>query len=282
MTKFIKKLYFDINFSWPKVIIYAVILGVTCGLIMMCHALDNTSLHRFGETPEAWLFFGLFICTNSKKPWESALKLFVFFLISQPLVYLTMWPEYQRFPWEYYIYWLYWTVACLPMGFLAWYIKKGNALSVVIVIAACIVELLFGLSFLRNTIQSFPRDLFAMLFCFVQVPLYIWVFLPQKNQRLITAAASAVVAVILAVFVVFTGPDSTLGMGYNNADQCTFTIADESIVEVTEVTDSSITLHAKAYGSTTLTITDASGQTTEHPVTVEQNGSIVVSGLANS
>lgn len=49
-----------------------------------------------GETLEAWVFFAVIIIANAKSSLDSALKTFVFFLISQPLIYLLQVP----FTWQ--------------------------------------------------------------------------------------------------------------------------------------------------------------------------------------
>ena len=75
--------------SWVKLIIFAVITGVYTGLINQISFLHNTSFSDIAVSFECWIFFGTVIIMNSKSNIDSALKCFVFFLVSQPLVYLT-------------------------------------------------------------------------------------------------------------------------------------------------------------------------------------------------
>lgn len=76
--------------------------------------------------PEAWIFFAVIIMANCKKPLESALKTFVFFLISQPLIYLFQVP----FSWmgcelfKFYFYWFKVTLCTFPGAFIGWFITK--------------------------------------------------------------------------------------------------------------------------------------------------------------
>ena len=70
------------------------------------------------------IFFAVIIMSNCKKPLESALKTFAFFLISQPLIYLLQVP-FSPMGWglfSYYPYWFYWTPATFPMAFVGWFI----------------------------------------------------------------------------------------------------------------------------------------------------------------
>ena len=83
-----KKLFGGINLTWPRVIIGAVIAGVVTAVFAIVPIFLNTSFHTITVTFEVWILFGIFIIMNSKSNLDSALKCFVFFLISQPLVYL--------------------------------------------------------------------------------------------------------------------------------------------------------------------------------------------------
>ncbi len=48
----------------------------------------DTSFRDISVYLEWWILFGTIIICNSKSPKDSALKYFIFFLISQPLIYL--------------------------------------------------------------------------------------------------------------------------------------------------------------------------------------------------
>jgi len=86
-------------------------------------ALKYTSFHAIVVTFEMWVLFGIIIIMNSKSNLDSAFKCFVFFLISQPLVYLLQVP----FSWQgwglfgYYKTWFIWTLLCFPMGFIGYF-----------------------------------------------------------------------------------------------------------------------------------------------------------------
>ena len=123
-----KKLFGEIDLTWKRVIIFAVLAGVYTALTTIIPGLKDTSFHTIAVTFEVWILFGIIIIMNSKSNKDSALKCFIFFLISQPLVYLLQVPfSYQGWNlFGYYKYWFIWTVLCLPMGYIGYYIKKDK------------------------------------------------------------------------------------------------------------------------------------------------------------
>ena len=128
VKKLMQKLFGGIDLTWPKLILFAIIAGVLTAVIAIIPALLYTSFHAITATFEVWILFGILIILNSKSNLDSALKCFVFFLISQPLVYLIQVP----FSWQgwglfqYYRYWFIWTVLCLPMGYIGYYMKQDK------------------------------------------------------------------------------------------------------------------------------------------------------------
>ena len=102
------KLFGGIKMTWQRVIIFAVIAGVITALAAMLIP-DGNSLHEIAVSLEAWILFAILIITNCKKPWGAALKTFVFFLISQPLVYLIQVP-FSWMGWGLFRYYRYWFI----------------------------------------------------------------------------------------------------------------------------------------------------------------------------
>ena len=88
----IKKIFGEINITWLKLIISAIMIGIYTALMALIPTLKYTSFHDITVTFEVWILFGIIIIMNSKSAVDSALKCFVFFLISQPLVYLIQVP----------------------------------------------------------------------------------------------------------------------------------------------------------------------------------------------
>ena len=90
------KIYGGLKMSWFAVILYAVGAAILTAAVLIIPVFKDTSVERIGVHLEAWIFFAVIIMANCKKPLESALKTFVFFLISQPLIYLLQVP----FSWQ--------------------------------------------------------------------------------------------------------------------------------------------------------------------------------------
>ena len=122
-----KKLFGQINLNWPKVIILAIFVGVYTAVMAMIPAAKDTSFTDLAVTMEVWVLFGVFIIMNSKSAIDSALKCFVFFLISQPLIYLVQdVVNHSSLFVTYYKFWFMITVLTLPMGFVGYYMKKDK------------------------------------------------------------------------------------------------------------------------------------------------------------
>ena len=123
-----KKLFGEIDLTWKKLIIFAVITAVYTALMAIIPITKDTSFRDISVYMEWWILFGIIIIANSKSPKDSALKCFIFFLISQPLIYLLQVP-FSSVGWKifgYYKHWFIITLCTLPMGFVGYYIKKKN------------------------------------------------------------------------------------------------------------------------------------------------------------
>ena len=83
-----KKLFGGIDLNWKKTILFAVIAGVYSAIMAIIPITKETSFRDIAINFEWWILFGIIIICNSKSPKDSSLKCFVFFLISQPLIYL--------------------------------------------------------------------------------------------------------------------------------------------------------------------------------------------------
>ena len=115
----LRKIFGDVNLSWKKLIIFAVIAGIYTAIMAMIPMAKDTSFSDITVTFEVWILFGIFIIMNSRSAKDSALKCVVFFLISQPLVYLIQDViNKSKLFITYYRFWFIWTTATIPMGFI--------------------------------------------------------------------------------------------------------------------------------------------------------------------
>lgn len=201
-----RKIFGGIKMTWPRLILFACISGLVTGVIAQCVP-DGNSFRQIAVTLEAWIVLAIIVVVNCNRPLEAACKTFVYFLISQPVVYLVQVPfnsmGFGLFRY-YYPYWFYWTVATFPGAYIAWYIKKDNPAAAVILSVALAGLILFGSEYLRSFIRTPPRYLIAALFCFGSVPLLILCILHEKTPRLI-ATVFAVLALAASLAYVFLG-----------------------------------------------------------------------------
>ena len=84
----IKKYFGEFNMTWLKVILLAIFTAVYTALINQVSFMKDTSFQDIAIYVDWWILFAVFIIVNCEKWWEASLKCFVFFLISQPLIYL--------------------------------------------------------------------------------------------------------------------------------------------------------------------------------------------------
>ena len=193
-----KKLFGGINLTWKKLILFAVITALYTGVMNILPITDNTSFRDIAVYLDCWIIFGTIIICNSKSPVDSALKCFVFFLISQPLIYLIQVP-FSHMGWIifiYYKYWFIWTLACLPMGFIGYYIKKDNILSILIILPPLFLLSMQGVDYVSKCMDSFPHHLLSAILCFAFVIIIIFNVLSKKINKIL-----ALLLVIISTFV---------------------------------------------------------------------------------
>ena len=212
---------------------------------------------------EAWIFFAVIIIANAKSPLDSALKTFVFFLISQPLIYLLQVP----FSWQgwglfqYYKYWFILTLCTFPAAYIGWYIKKKNWLSLLILMPVLILLAYLCEDGLKHVIHQFPSLLIMVVFCVLQVFLYLYTFTEKASQKIIGALVPAAVIAAMLLFpknVDFSSsqflPDNPVLTENAEVTVDNTGIADISVSGTGE--DSTVLIQAHAYGDTSFTIID--------------------------
>lgn len=111
--------------TWLKVIIFSIVIAALTAFFMLCPLTKNGPLKEMGVGYECWFIFAIFIVSNCKKTTEAGLKCFVFFLISQPLIYLFQQPFSDvNLIKSYYGRWFIQTLFTLPGGMIAFQIKR--------------------------------------------------------------------------------------------------------------------------------------------------------------
>ena len=264
LKKLIDKLYGGINFTWPKLIMFAVGAAVLTSIFLIVPIFKDTSFAKMGETLEAWIFLAIIIIANSKKPLESALKTFVFFLISQPLIYLIQVP----FNWQgwgifqYYKFWFILTLCTFPAAYIGWYIKKKNWLSLVILMPILILLALIAKDGINHVIYEFPHLLLMVVFCIAQILLYLYVFTESVAQKIAGLLAPIVVVAAMLLMPQTVDFSSTQFLPDNPVltEKASIIVDNPDIAEIRVSNtgeDSTIFIHVHAYDKTSFTIKDS-------------------------
>lgn len=273
IKKFAEKLFGGMKMTWLNVILFAVATALITALFLIIPTFKNTSFEQMGVTFEAWVFFAIIIMANCKGPLESALKTFVFFLVSQPLIYLLQVP-FSFMGWGlfgYYKYWFIITLLTLPAAFIGWYIKKKNWLSLVILSPMLLLLAFTSVSSFRFAFMHFPYRILTAVFCLFQVLIYMVAFTRNKLQKILGIAVPFIVACVFVFGI--NGGVSTSGSLFLPDDP----VLTESAQVITEgegiaqisisVTgeDSMVYIEGDEYGTMDFTIQDGDN---EYPYTL--------------
>ncbi len=283
MVKSIQKLFGGMNLTWPKLIIAALIAGVFTAVMAIIPALHYTSFIAITVTFEVWILFGILIIMNSKSNLDSAWKCFVFFLISQPLVYLIQVP-FSSLGWGlfgYYKYWFLWTLLCFPMGFIGYWMKKDKWWGYLILLPMIVLTADSYLKYFSEFQFYLSRYILIVLFCACAMILYPAAIFQSKKIRIVGAAIGTVAVIILTVLCLLNPPVySTEIMGNSEEhpfdDSYTVYLADARYGEVSIRYDDGMEdylLHAdfKKAGDTVLTLVSPAGEKTEYDLHVERD-----------
>lgn len=222
MKSILKKIFGGLRITWPKLICFAAIMGIYTALMAM-YVPDGNSFRDIAVLPEWWVLPAMLIILNSKKPLEAALKTFIFFLISQPLVYLIQVP-FNQMGWSlfgYYPYWFKITLLTFPAAFVCWFIKKNKWYSGVILSFVTAFLAFMGISYIHSLIETPPNHLITIIYCFAMIPVLIIATLKDKLVRLIPAVA-AVLVIIACVILGHTEPFETYNNQFLSENNITF------------------------------------------------------------
>ena len=276
--KFCKKLFGSWKMDWRKVLLLALLTGLYTGVVMRVAALDGTSFQDIGVNLECWLFFALLIIVNCRKWWEAALKCFLFFLVSQPLVYLVQVP-FSAEGWgifRYYPYWFRVTLLTLPGAAVAFLVKKRNLFSVAVLSVANAYLALQAVQYARSAAASFPAHLLSALFCVALALFFCFVLLDRKPLRIAALAVFAAVLIGCGAYsaVRNSGAETVIPLGPGTW-QCAQQ-EDSLSVEIGE--DGAAKLHSDRSGAWVLDFTDENGTMQSYNIVVDGKN-VFVSGV---
>ena len=283
MKNTIKKLFGGCNLTWPKLIIFAVIAGVFTAAMAIIPAVQYTSFHTITVSFEVWILFGILIIMNSRSNLDAALKCFVFFLISQPLVYLLQVPfSYQGWGlFGYYEYWFMWTLLCFPMGFIGYYMKKNKWWGYLILLPMIVLTAYSYLTYFSDYLFSRPRYILITLFCAAAMILYPVLIFDDKKIKIAGAAIGGVLVAALTVLCLLHPPVYSTeimsnGEKYQFDDTYEVFLADSrygdvEIIYLESIEDYMVHADFRRSGSTVLTMVSPTGETTEYDLHIERD-----------
>ena len=193
-----KKLFGEINLTWKRTIIFAIIAGVYTAIMAMIPMAKDTSFADITVSFEVWIFFGILIIMNSKSAKDSALKCFVFFLISQPLVYVVQDViKHSNLFLTYYRNWVIWTAATIPMGFIGYYMKKDEWWGLLILAPILVFLGEHYSTYLSKTMFSFPYHLLTTLFCLATLIIYPIAIFNNKKNKVVGIVISILIIIVM-------------------------------------------------------------------------------------
>ena len=260
----VKKYFGNFNMSWTRVIILSVVTAVYTALINQVGFLKDTSFRDIAIAFECWILFAVFIIVNCEKIWEAVLKCFVFFLISQPLIYLIEVPFLGFEVFRYYKYWFIMTLLTIPGAAIAFLLKKKNILSVVVLCVANAYLAYMSVHYFNVSLFAFPHHLLSSLFCIALSFFFIFVLLDKKNHKAV-ATAFAVAVVIISVVITSRGHKSNfyLDDGVWNAK-----MQGDSIVQIHIEDGNHVKVTAKKDGNSHIIFKNQNGEEIEYYITV--------------
>ena len=211
-----KKIFGGCNLTWKMLVLSAIIIGVSVGLLNSVPFLYNTTITDIATYFDFWIFCGIFIIMNAKSNKDSALKCFVFFLISQPLIYLVEVP-FSRLGWGlfgYYKYWFIWTIFTIPMGYIGYYIKKNKWYGLLILTPILLLLSTSVGTSLGDLIYAFPHHLINFLFVVITLIIYPLALFDDKRIKYVGLGISIVLLLLFGIQPLINKPV------YNTSIKC--------------------------------------------------------------
>lgn len=193
--------------TWPIVCGFAVITGIYVGVINQIPILHDTSFQDIAVTLEWWVLFAVLIVSNCKSAWEAGLKCLVFFLISQPIIFLVELPTIGLDKALYYYMgiWLPISLLTLPGGAIAFLAKRQNVLGAAILGVGNTIVALMGVSYFQQILKVFPRHLLTVVSCAAIVAVTILGMQKKRRTRLLSAAITVLLTAVIAAWTVMNG-----------------------------------------------------------------------------
>ena len=256
--------------GWGKVIILSVIAAIYTAAVAVIPALEDTSLHDTAVNLEAWILFAMLIIMNCETRKEATIKTFIFFLISQPLIYLIeVLVGHNDFSvFQYYRHWFIITLLTIPGAAIAFQVKKKGWLGTLALSVAVGFLGYMAVIYYRSLRLYFPNHLLSMIFCIALAVMMIILFIDKPKLRLF---AAAVLVVSITSAMILTKPVLSMEISLPEGEW-TYEIKDENIIQLEQSDSDSFTIHAENAGGTIITFTNEDGKIKEYYASVSASG----------
>jgi len=264
--KLLKKIFTETEMSWKFVILYAIVTGVVVGLLNCVPFLADTSLTYPAVNFEYWFVAAIFVIMNCKSAKEAVIKTFVFFLISQPLIYIVEIP-FVSIGWRvlsYYKNWIIPTILTLPGAWIAYQVKRDDILGAVILSVATGFLLGCGLGCVRSQFRHFPYGLIAAIFCFFFGFVLTHILLNNKKAKITGYIVSIIFAIALFTFTVSTATQVDYSYGTELEAGHNWTVVSSDLEASIE--DNVLLVHTNKAGTFYVTVENEEGKTIKYKV----------------
>lgn len=193
-----------LSMTWPVVCAFAAIIGIYVGVINQIPILYDTSFRDIAVSYEWWVLFAVLIVSNCKNAKEAGLKCLVFFLISQPVIFLVELPSIglDKVLYYYTKIWLPITLLTLPGGAIAFYAKKQNALGAVVLSIGNTIVALMGVSYFLKLYSAFPRHLLTVVSCAAIIAVLLMGMQQKWKTRFLSAATTLLLTAGVIIWAV--------------------------------------------------------------------------------
>lgn len=265
----LKKHFGEFDMTWPRVLLLALGAAVWTAAMAAIPLLNDTSFEDISVTFEWWFLFAVFIVVNCKKWWEASLKCFVFFLVSQPLIYLFQVP-FSTQGWGlfgYYRYWFIFTLLTLPGAAVAYQLKRKNWLSVAVLCVATGYLAFQSAMYFHSAALRFPRHLLSAVFCLALAVFFVFVLLDEKKHRIAALAVPLIIFAAAMVWNFLPGGGSMTGLTLSEGEW-TYTIDDTSIADITVEDGNDFTITGKKNGSAIIDFENTDGTVQSYCIVV--------------
>lgn len=268
-----KKLFGETKISWKFLIIFSILCGIVVGVLNRIPVLKNTSFQDIAVVFDMWIVLAIFIIVNCENWKEAVGKCFCFFLISQPLVYLSesiidalfynanFIEKLTLYFNNYYIHagWLTWTILTIPGAFIAFQVKKNNILSAIVLSVATTFLAFFGTKGLINIVLDLSLNhLLNSVLCLFFAYYLIFILLSNKRERVISIILTSLGILVGVIYSIYARNIPIIGntiIDLNDGEKAIECSVEDEDIATAQIEDGAIYIYSsKKVGTTEMSV----------------------------